>query len=131
MKSRQRRRLADFAECPEYVFVDARTFSSKKDIEPRLRDFEYLGDNKIRVTYEWVVKYALNQDYQCFVHFINEESANAGKIEFQQDHATLQPTSQWQKGQVVVDGPYEISVPAANSTPTIWSSGFSRTPVCV
>lgn len=111
-------KFADYADCPEYLFGDARTsfnmpyLRGGKDIEPRLRDFQYLGDNRIRLTYEWIINDTLDQDYTCFVHFINEGSTDAGKIEFQQDHALPKPTRQWQKGEVVVDGPYEITVPA-------------------
>lgn len=110
-------KFADYAECPEYVFVDARTsfnmpyLEGGKDIEPKLRDFKYLGGNKIQVTYEWNVNDTLDQDYHCFVHFINEGSKGGDKIEFQQDHALPKPTSQWKKGDVIVDGPYEITVP--------------------
>lgn len=111
-------KFADYARCPEYVFVDARTsfhmpyLHREKAIEPRLRDFQYLGDNRIRLTYEWIINDTLEEDYHCFVHFIHEASQNAGKIEFQQDHSLPKPTRQWQKGEVLVDGPYEITVPA-------------------
>ena len=33
-------------------------------------------------------------------------------IEFQQDHALPKPTSQWRPGETIVDGPYQIRVPA-------------------
>lgn len=111
-------KFADYARCPEYVFVDARTsfhmpyLQREKAIEPRLRDFQYLGDNRIRLTYEWIINDTLEEDYHCFVHFIHEASQNAGKIEFQQDHPLPKPTRQWQKGEVLVDGPYEITLPA-------------------
>ena len=32
-------------------------------------------------------------------------------IDFQQDHALPKPTDQWRKGEVIVDGPYELSIP--------------------
>jgi len=111
-------KFADYADCPEYLFVDARTsfhmpyLHREKAIEPRLRDFQYLGDNRIRLTYEWLIDDTLEEDYHCFVHFLNEASQNPGKIEFQQDHPLPKPTRQWRKGEVLVDGPYEIAVPA-------------------
>ncbi|MGQ9731238.1 MAG: DUF5696 domain-containing protein [Candidatus Zipacnadales bacterium] len=109
--------LADYAECPEYLFVDARTsfelpyVQNVKDIEPRLADFAYLGEGKIRVTYEWVVNDTLDQDYHCFVHFTNPAAKEGEKIAFQQDHELPKPTSQWQVGETITDGPYEIIVP--------------------
>ncbi len=110
-------KYADYAECPEYVFVDARTDfpmphrRSRTDIEPRLSNFEYLGGNRIRVTYEWVVNDTLDQDYHCFVHGVHSDSSAPEDIDFQQDHSLPKPTSQWRAGEVIVDGPYELSVP--------------------
>ncbi len=109
---------ADYAECPEYVFADARTYfpmpyrKSRKDIQPRLRECKYVGGNRVRVTYEWVVNETLDQDYHCFVHGVRAESDNREGIDFQQDHSLPKATGQWRKGETIVDGPYELSVPA-------------------
>ena len=110
-------RFADYAECPEYVFADARTFfhmpyrREPRQIEPRLRDFQYLGGNRVRVTYEWIVGESPDRDYQCFVHAVNPGAANnPDRIVFQQDHGLPKPTSQWRPDDVIVDGPYEIAV---------------------
>lgn len=115
-------RFADYAECPEYVFADARTFVDQpwhrppKDIEPRLRRLEHLGGDRVRVTYEWRVNDTLEEDYQCFVHFLNRAAGGAENIAFQQDHALPKPTRQWRKGDLIVDGPHEFRVPATNAT---------------
>jgi hypothetical protein len=111
-------RVADYAACLEYLFVDTRTWVDqpwvrpRKNIEPRLRAFEHLGGGRIRLTYEWRVNDSLDTDYHCFVHFINAADPGGEQIVFQQDHALPKPTSQWQKGEVIVDGPYELEVPA-------------------
>lgn len=108
---------ADYAECPEYVFADSRTWfpmpylRARKDIEPRLREFKYLGGNRVRVTYEWRVNDTLDQDYHCFVHGIHADGGGSEGIEFQQDHALPQPTGQWRPGDVIVDGPHELELP--------------------
>ena len=110
-------KFADFVECPEYLFIDARTsfhmpyLWGAKEIEPRLAEMHYLGDGKISVMYAWQVNDTLNEDYSCFVHFTNAQSKKGEQIEFQQDHTLSKPTSQWQQGQTVLDGPYTISVP--------------------
>jgi len=112
-------KLADYADCPEFLFADARTsfnmpyLTTVKNIEPKLREFKYLGDDKVRVTYEWVVNDNLDRDYNCFVHFINGQSDHPDKIMFQQDHALPKPASQWRPGETIVDGPHEITVPAS------------------
>ena len=108
---------ADYAECPEYVFADARTsfpmpyLHARKDIEPRLESWEPLGGNRARVSYAWIVRDTLEEDFHCFVHGISPGSSHPDKIVFQQDHQLAKPTGQWRKGEVVVDGPYEITVP--------------------
>jgi hypothetical protein len=110
-------RFADFAECPEFVFADARTridmpyLKPATDVEPRLRELTYLGGRRFRVTYEWRVNQEIGQDYHCFVHFRNEADTRNRGIVFQQDHAPPRPTSTWRPGDVVVDGPYEIEIP--------------------
>ena len=109
-------RVADYAECPEYLFADARTqvplpyAHAAKDIEPRLRDFQDLGDNRVQVTYEWVVNESLDQDYHCFVHGTNPGEERGDHIVFQQDHPLPKPTRQWRKGEVIVDGPHIFQV---------------------
>lgn len=115
-------KLADYAACPEYVFADARTYfqanyrRSPKDIEPRLASFKYLGGNRIQVTYEWIVNDTLDADYHCFVHGIHADNGKPDGIEFQQDHGLPKPTSQWREGMRIVDGPYDIQVPAKFDT---------------
>jgi hypothetical protein len=108
---------ADFAECPEYLFVDARTAftmpyrESSIDIEPRIAAFEYLGENKVRLTYEWIVNEPVEGDWNCFVHFLNEGSTDTADIVFQQDHGLPRLPNTWRAGEVIVDGPHDISLP--------------------
>ncbi|MFA6240248.1 MAG: DUF5696 domain-containing protein [Candidatus Hydrogenedentales bacterium] len=111
--------FADYAECPDFVFADARTsfnmpyVHNGKDIEPKLKSFEWLGGNKVRVSYEWVVNDTLEADYACFVHFTTPLISTADSIAFQQDHGLPKPTTQWQRGEIIQDGPYDITIPDA------------------
>jgi Family of unknown function (DUF5696) len=110
-------KYADYAECPEFLFADARTSFSMPYVvepvaEPRLREMKYLGDSKISLTYEWDVKRAMADDYVAFVHFVNAGSTDPVGIEFQQDHKPSKATRQWKPGETVVDGPYELTIPA-------------------
>ena len=113
-------RIADFAECPEFVFADARThvempyLKDAVDIEPRLRELTYLGDRRLRVTYEWRVNQEVGTDYRCFVHFRNEADTRNRGIVFQQDHELPRPTTTWRPGEVIIDGPYEVEIPEAS-----------------
>jgi len=65
----------------------------------------------VQLTYKWVVNEDLDTDYHCFVHFTNAAGKGPDDIEFQQDHDVPKPTSQWRKGDVILDGPYTITVP--------------------
>ncbi len=111
-------RWADYAECPEYVFADARTWfpmpyrHPPKKIEPRLLHFKYLGGDRAEVTYEWIVNDRLKSDYTCFVHAVPKDDPNPNHIEFQQDHGLPKPTSKWRPGETIIDGPYQFRVPA-------------------
>jgi len=115
-------KIADYAECPEYVFVDSRThfdmpYRRTIHIEPRLKEFKPLGGNRFAITYEWIVNAKLEDDYHIFVHFTNEKSTSGNAdIVFQNDHAPPKPTSQWQPGERLVDGPFEVSVPEGDLT---------------
>jgi hypothetical protein len=108
-------KIADYAECPQYVFADARTFvplagKPKHNIEPRLASSKYLGDNLVEVTYEWNVGERLDADYHCFVHGIHPGDFGMEEICFQQDHPLAKRTSQWRANEKIVDGPYEVRV---------------------
>jgi hypothetical protein len=108
---------ADFARCPAYVFVDARTsfdmpyVRGPRQVEPRLSRLEPLGNGRIRIAYEWEVGAGLDEDYMCFVHFLSEGSDHAEGIVQQQDHGLPIPTTRWQPGETVADGPYEVELP--------------------
>lgn len=116
-------RIADWAECPEYVFADARTYAfmpyrrTPVQVEPRLKDFAWLGGNRVRATYEWVVGETISEDCHCFVHgSLPAGGETPEKIAFQQDHPLPLPTSQWRAGEVVTDGPYEFTVDGSGDT---------------
>ena len=116
--------FCDYAETPESIFADARSVvvTPFRDITPRVASFESLGGRRFRVTYEWRVGEALDSDYHVFVHF-TDSGPNEG-IVFQQDHEPSVPTSKWQPGQVVTDGPYEITVPESASGHFAWTLGL-------
>lgn len=109
-------RVADYAECPEFIFADARTWfdlpyrQAPTDIEPRVASFRYVGEDRAEVAYEWVVNQTVERDYHCFVHALDPADRVSEAIVFQQDHALPKPTSQWRKGEAIVDGPHTLRV---------------------
>jgi hypothetical protein len=108
--------FCDYVDCPEYVFADARThfnmpyIAQQKDIEPRLSQFEHLGNGRVRLSYEWVVSDQLDRNCAAFVHFTNPGAKDATGICFQNDHPLPKPASEWRKGETVADGPYEVTI---------------------
>jgi hypothetical protein len=72
---------------------------------------EDLGDRKFEITYRWIAKKPLGDDYHAFVHFTHKAANHPEGIAFQNDHAPKLPTPQWQSGVVVDDGPYVVEVP--------------------
>lgn len=114
-------KFCDYAECPEYVFADSRTWfdmpwrNKSKKIEPRLRSFKSLGGNQAEITYEWIVNDELDADYTCFVHGVTEDGKGPEHIAFQQDHALARTTSSWHKGDVIIDGPHTLTLPAGTT----------------
>ena len=109
--------FADFAECPEFLFVDARTSfnmpyeHARKDITPSIQSWEWLGENRVRLTYAWNVNDTIDEDCIGYVHFLRSGATPDKEIAFQNDHPTPKPTSTWRAGEVVVDGPYDITIP--------------------
>jgi hypothetical protein len=67
--------------------------------------FQQTGTRAFRVTYRWDVQDRLDKDYRAFVHFCTNSVIRA-----QQDHSLSLPTSQWQVGQAVSDGPWNVSL---------------------
>ena len=113
-------KICDFARSPGLCFADARTSldsprnRNRRHIEPKLREFSHLGGNRIRVTYEWHVDETPGGDYHCFVHGVRPDAPKSDPIAFQQDHKLPKPTSEWRAGEVIVDGPYDITLPDAH-----------------
>ncbi|NUQ01941.1 MAG: hypothetical protein HUU35_19010, partial [Armatimonadetes bacterium] len=106
--------LADYVDCPDYLFADARTsftlpHASRLQVEPKLTGFRYLGDDKIELTYTWQVDQELDRDYAAFVHFVSPNPpADDEGIVFQGDHALPRPTRTWRPGERLTDGPWVV-----------------------
>jgi hypothetical protein len=105
--------VTDFADTGDSLFLNARAavdwnLSSYRRVQPSIATNAQTGTRAFRVTYHWNVQDRLAKDYRCFVHF----STN-GVIRAQQDHAISPPPSQWQPGQVIVDGPWTVTLSAA------------------
>jgi hypothetical protein len=103
--------ITDFADTGDSLFANARSaadwdLSGCRRVHPAVAQFQQTAARVFRVTYRWDVSEVVPRDYRCFVHLCQTNS-----IKIQQDH--ILPTSQWQAGRTVNDGPYTITVGAA------------------
>jgi hypothetical protein len=102
--------IADFADTGDTLFLNARAaadwnLSSYRRVHPSIASFEQTGARAFRVSYKWDVQDRLAKNYNCFVHFCTNEIICA-----QQDHALSPPASQWQAGQAIHDGPWNVTL---------------------
>ncbi len=111
--------VADYREADGVIYADARSFEPEMrvamvDAEPCVQAFESAGPRKFKITYQWHprTRMAAASVWQCFVHFTSPATPGAEHIVFQNDHALPKPVSTWEPGQVVTDGPHEVTVPA-------------------
>jgi hypothetical protein len=110
--------MADYAATPSSFFANARhadhwNIQGVRRIRPTVAEFIPVGPRRFRITYRWQVSEAPDRDFQIFVHFSQPTTAAYDEgIRFQNDHASPRPTSSWRAGEVVVDGPHEVAVPA-------------------
>jgi hypothetical protein len=81
-------------------------------IVPLAPTVEAAGERKFNITYHWQVNGKIGEDLGCFVHFVQTGATRAEGIAYQGDHQFAVPSSQWQPGTVVDDGPYTVEVPA-------------------
>ncbi len=109
--------IADYAENEEFLFADARTNiyrpweQERRDTEPFLKEIVHRGNDALDVTYGWRVGEQLKEDYTAFVHFVEPDTQDGKGIRFQDDHAPRPPTSAWEPGTVVSDGPRRVQLP--------------------
>jgi len=102
--------VTDFADTGTNVFLNARAatdwnLSDYHRVHPSVASFQQTGTRAFRVTYRWDVQDTLAKNYMALVHFCTN-----GGILAQQDHSVSPPTSQWQAGQAINDGPWNITL---------------------
>ena len=110
--------IVDYAETRESVFANARNApywwgaGGVKNIRAEVQQFEQIAPRTFGATYRWQVGESLPSDLGCFVHFGPAlRPTYSEQISFQQDHALSPPTSSWQPGSDVTDGPYQVTIP--------------------
>ena len=108
--------VSDYREGDNVIFADGRCHDEhaaglRSVASVSLAEATVTGPRSIRVTYKFVARQAITGDYVAFVHFMHPGSQHPDHIQFQQDHGPKIPTSQWKAGDVILDGPYDITIP--------------------
>ncbi len=113
------KKMADhvlFAEMPVAGFGDHLYWSGAQSrplpVTPLAPTVTDLGGRRFRITYRWRVEDRIADDYTVFVHFTHPAATRPEGIAYQCDHAPTVPTSRWQPGTIVEDGPHTVEVPA-------------------
>ena len=73
---------------------------------PEILSFEPVGPRKFRIRYRWQVDADCTGDWHVFVHFGAREP-----VPFQNDHSPARPVATWRAGDVIEEGPFEVTVP--------------------
>lgn len=103
--------IADWAAYGNVQYADARShvwqvLPPPPPIRPVLGDWKDNGDGTFNLTVNWQVGRKPERNMVVFWHF-----KVGPRIRFQYDHRPSSPTTKWQVGQTVADGPYRIRVP--------------------
>ncbi|RKY04135.1 hypothetical protein DRP77_04660 [Candidatus Poribacteria bacterium] len=104
----------------ETLFANGRGFPPERgkiaEVSPSV-ELQPMAPRRFRITYRFKVgrralEEVTSRDLTVFVHFVNfEVSDRDDGIVFQHDHRPKLPTTRWEAGAEVVDGPYEVEVP--------------------
>ncbi|HPA17349.1 MAG TPA: glycoside hydrolase [Verrucomicrobiae bacterium] len=73
---------------------------------PSIASVEPIGPRKFRIKYRWRVEADCEGDWRTFVHFGKGEP-----VPFQNDHVPARPVSGWRTGEVIEEGPFDVTVP--------------------
>jgi hypothetical protein len=113
--------ICDYAQTPTSIFANSRNQSDAEIgwgyAAPSVAEVKQGSGSSFTITFDWLVYRSLGTqvNYTAFVHFVNDLQASDanGGIVFQGDHQPSPPTSMWQVGQTVSDGPITVAVPSS------------------
>ena len=105
----------DFAQTPTSTFANARnsaTWNLNSEARTRVSatDFDQTGPRQFRLSYKWTVEDKYTENYHEFIHFSQPTLQDSSAVRFQDDHDPTLPTTQWQVGSTIDDGPRTIRV---------------------
>ncbi|MDD4870580.1 MAG: DUF6259 domain-containing protein [Kiritimatiellae bacterium] len=101
-------RTLNYHSVPSHLYwkEQVKVPAAKVNARPGVLSVEPIGPRKFRIKYGWQVDADCTGDWRVFVHFGKGEP-----IPFQNDHSPAKPCATWRKGDVLEEGPFEVTVP--------------------
>ena len=103
-------RTLNYHSFPNHLYWKAASQNEAVQVKarPGVTAVEATGPRKFRIRYRWQVEGDGNPagDWRVFVHFGKGEP-----IPFQNDHAPSRPVATWRAGDVIDEGPFDVTVP--------------------
>lgn len=108
--------VADYAETPTSLFVDARstvvTVRGPLNVQPAAVDFAQTGARRFQIAYAWKVGEAIPRGENIFVHVTGMGASEGEGIVFQMGSGIAAPPETWPVGQVMQGQAIEVVLPA-------------------
>jgi hypothetical protein len=113
--------ICDYAQTATSIFANSRNQSDAEIgwgyAAPSVAAVKQGSGSSFTITYDWLVYRSpgTQVNYNAFVHFVSDSQASdaAAGVVFQGDHQLSPPTSMWQAGQTVSDGPITVAIPSS------------------
>ncbi|MBI5686146.1 MAG: hypothetical protein HZC54_13820 [Verrucomicrobia bacterium] len=81
---------------------------------PSVVSVSQISNSRFQIRYRWQVEADCEGDWRVCVHFGKEQPP-----QFQNDHAPARPVATWRAGDVIEEGPFEVTVPPATKTDAV------------
>jgi hypothetical protein len=112
------RTVCDYAETPNSIFANARNQadarSAKAYATPSVAGVSQTSGRIFVISCTWQVNRTLSGNYRPFLHFVNDDKLTLNEgIAFQGDASLARPTSQWNPGAVIDEGPVTVHIPSS------------------
>lgn len=101
-------RTLNYHSFPNHLYwkEPARAETPQVKARPSVVAIESVSQRQFRIKYRWQVEGDGAGEWRVFVHFGKGEP-----IPFQNDHAPVRPVATWRAGEVIEEGPFEVTVP--------------------
>ncbi|MCX7827236.1 MAG: hypothetical protein N2689_17035, partial [Verrucomicrobiae bacterium] len=122
-------RTLNYHSFPNHLYWKEPTKQTVAQVQarPSVVSVSQISPRRFQIRYRWQVEADCAGDWHVFVHFGKGEP-----VPFQNDHAPARPVATWRAGDVIEEGPFEVTVPekfaddAADIYIGLWRRGGSE-----